>query len=191
MESVKQIFREDNVKDCWRCGHPIPTGSVCVICGNVNKSAHVPTRRETRDGDPDDRLSFRPNSQKDEAELEAVDESELCRCYHVDGSHVCNIQHVECSSISGYTKDNLYPAKCVLLSEEHEEILPKLNSKDHSPELTTWDQMKESQNGLHQAGGGEEDLCLLLINMAQSMHPVFPLIECLFISKEPLPDIGG
>jgi len=128
MESAKRSFRE-YVKYCWRCGHQIPTGSVCVICGTVNKYPHVPTQRETPDGDPVDGLGFQPNIQNDEAELEAIDPSEFCYRHHLGGSRVSYIQHVE----------------FIFVVENH-----------------------------------------------VSVHvPGIPLIECLFISKEPMPDIGS
>lgn len=40
---------EDVVRKCWRCGHQIPTGSICLICSSVNKVECVYTRKENTD----------------------------------------------------------------------------------------------------------------------------------------------
>jgi hypothetical protein len=34
---VKGELREEEVKTCWRCGYKITSGSVCSMCGAVNK----------------------------------------------------------------------------------------------------------------------------------------------------------
>src|SRR5271167_3166709 len=38
MEGVKDMLSEEG-KKCWRCGFKIPNGSICPMCGAVNKLA--------------------------------------------------------------------------------------------------------------------------------------------------------
>ena len=44
----RQRDSDDEDKECWRCGHHISTGSVCLVCGAVNKSIGVYGQRVLR-----------------------------------------------------------------------------------------------------------------------------------------------
>lgn len=48
--NLKGENKEDDPKTCWRCGYKITSGSICAMCGAVNKETSVGKGAEQHEG---------------------------------------------------------------------------------------------------------------------------------------------
>ena len=91
MEEVKDMLSEGG-KKCWRCGFKIVNGSICPMCGAVNKLAvHESIPKESLDGDSEDDdkpKRFLNTKHANDNEGEAFSQSDGMNCStagHVEG----------------------------------------------------------------------------------------------------------
>lgn len=128
MEDVKITFSNDDATKCWRCGYEIPTGSLCLICGTVNKSAR---RKVNSDGDSDNRLT---KSKADATGLDFINLAETSQCDPLNqlSFELYDIQNTKSDERKYYTQQIRSPVHSRLFEVLHHDASQTLNSEDTS-----------------------------------------------------------
>ena len=126
MEGAKNMLSEER-KKCWRCGFEIPNGSICPMCGAVNKLAvHESIRKDLFDGDSeDDDKPKRFLNATNDNEGEAFSQPDTMGSGLVDGT----IEEKRVVILSTETHVDL-PAS-VTLPEAHNEALCDVTAMSH------------------------------------------------------------